>query len=278
MKQRIPLHIANLNSQDHSSGLFKKTARITYHAAAIVCIGFVTLSLLSANNGSDRALAAFKKINPDANITNSIVRESLVEITAKNRTVYSTLDGKWFLYGQLFNGRTGEAITTSLMQPEQQALLPKQSNPEQRIPQNVLSSLSAYAIPGGSLGKSQLTILSDPDCSYCRQLNAELKQLSDQVETRTLLFPIEELHPGATEKSSNIWCYKDKDRGFALESAFKGELIEIADGCKASSVLTAIAEFADQNGFTGTPVLITEDGRVHQGYLNAQQIKQWMKL
>ena len=269
----LPKHLANLNySPNHSTTHpFKKIGLVAYHCTAIISIGLVASSIFSANHSSDRAVEAIKKINPSIAISNVKTRGSLVEISAKNKTVFATADGKWFVYGQLFNGTTGERVVGD--QPDRQAAMPAIAEPQ--IPESDFSKIAGYSIQSGKKGMPKITILSDPDCPFCKQLDGELKKL--EIETHTLLFPIEELHAGAVVKAAGIWC--SKNRIEALDGAFKGKPVEPVGGnCDATPMLSTISDFAEHNGFTGTPVLIAEDGRVHQGYMNAQQIKQWLKL
>lgn len=279
---RVPKHLMNLGSsgQDHSSPRkIKKIVIVAYHCAAIVSIGLVFSSVFNASRSSDRAIEAMKKINPGIAITSVKDRGSLTEITAKGRTIYATVDGKWFLFGQLFDGSNGARVvdeqeirSASVQQPVAQAQ--KQT---QQIPVDELGALASLAIPGGTKGAAKLFILSDPDCPFCKRLDGELKRL-DGIETQTLLFPIEELHPGVSDKAAGIWCALDKSK--ALDDAFNGsgDVKPVNPDCDAKQALSTISAFADRHGFTGTPILMTEDGRVHQGYLTAQQIKQWLGL
>ena len=55
-------------------------------------------------------------------------------------------------------------------------------------------------------GARKLAIFSDPDCPYCRRLEAEIKGLSD-VTIYTFLMPIQSLHPEARGKARN-YCSK----------------------------------------------------------------------
>jgi len=63
-------------------------------------------------------------------------------------------------------------------------------------------------------GARTLAIFSDPDCPYCRRLEAEMTSLTD-ITIYTFLMPIASLHPEARSKAIAIWCSKGPGRGLA---------------------------------------------------------------
>jgi len=58
-------------------------------------------------------------------------------------------------------------------------------------------------------GKRKMAVFSDPDCPYCRKLEAELEKVTD-VTIYTFLFPIASLHPQAGDKARAVWCAPDR--------------------------------------------------------------------
>lgn len=46
--------------------------------------------------------------------------------------------------------------------------------------------------------------------------------------------------------------------------------------CDSRPALAAVREFAKKHGLTGTPVLISGDGRVHRGYLTPEKLMAWL--
>lgn len=252
----------------------KTIAIYSYHGIAAISLAVVVSSLFTASQSEDRAISAMTKLNPGIKIDHVKLRGSLVEISAKNKTVFATVDGKWFVHGQLFDGATGDLVAGESLQQHE----PSQ---EVSVAPTDWSDLTNYAIRTGKKGMPKLAVLIDPDCSYCRQLDGELLRLGNQVETYTLLYPIDEIHPGATQKAAWIWCAKDQ--GVALGNVMHDEIEAITppkSDCQASAdtMLAAVSAFADRNGLTGTPALITEDGRIHRGFMTAGQIRQWLQL
>jgi thiol:disulfide interchange protein DsbC len=49
------------------------------------------------------------------------------------------------------------------------------------------------------------------------------------------------------------------------------------DGCDSKPALDAVREFSRKHGLSGTPVLISGNGRIHHGYLPPDQLLAWLR-
>jgi len=59
-------------------------------------------------------------------------------------------------------------------------------------------------------GSRKLVVFSDVDCPFCKRLEQnELSKITD-VTVYTFLYPIEQLHPDAANKSRLIWCASNR--------------------------------------------------------------------
>ena len=58
-------------------------------------------------------------------------------------------------------------------------------------------------------GSRRLVLFEDPDCPYCHKLEQELTTITD-VTMYVFLYPLEDLHPGATGQAHAIWCSPDR--------------------------------------------------------------------
>lgn len=140
--------------------------------------------------------------------------------------------------------------------------------PEDKAPEKVsFTGLAASgAIVWGGSGET-VTVFSDFHCSYCRLLHQALKDLGVRVEER----PISIL--GTRALSEGVLCSPDKPA--ALERAYAGEAVS-AKPCDASG-LDANESFAARHGFSGTPVLVRNDGAVLRGYRPREFLAAWLK-
>jgi thiol:disulfide interchange protein DsbC len=121
-------------------------------------------------------------------------------------------------------------------------------------------------------GTRRLAIFEDPDCPYCRRLEHELAGIDD-LTVYVLLFPLEQLHPGATAKSSRIWCSADRARAWA--EAQRDVEPRAAPSCRHP--LQRIARYARASGIKATPTLVFENGLRVPGAIDAADIEKLLQ-
>jgi thiol:disulfide interchange protein DsbC len=72
------------------------------------------------------------------------------------------------------------------------------------------------------------------------------------------------------DKAVTVWCARD--RRIAYQLAMKGNAVAApGGGCDARPVLAGY-QFGQKMGLTGTPVILTEDGHLIDGYVPAEQL------
>ncbi|MDP3778338.1 DsbC family protein [Methylotenera sp.] len=107
-------------------------------------------------------------------------------------------------------------------------------------------------------GSRKLVVFSDVDCPYCKRLERnELSNITD-VTIYTFLYPIEQLHPDAANKSKLIWCAKDRVKAWE-DWILRDQLASSAGSCDVP--LEKVGELARKIGVTSTPTLIFSDGK-----------------
>ena len=119
----------------------------------------------------------------------------------------------------------------------------------------------------GPRGKT-ITVFSDFRCGYCKRLHETLETLNVKVVER----PISVL--GTRPISEAVICSPDKRR--AVNQAYDGRSITTGSDCDTSG-LDANEAFARQHGFSGTPVIVREDGAVVHGYRPRQFLENWIQ-
>lgn len=128
---------------------------------------------------------------------------------------------------------------------------------------------SAIKIVKGD-GKRRMAVFEDPDCPYCRQLELDLAKV-DNVTIYVFLYPIEQLHRGATEKSSKIWCAEDRNKAWQ-EAVLKGLVPDNPGKCETP--LQKLANFGRRMRITGTPTLFFGNGERVSGAIPVARIEQ----
>src|SRR5512142_2626491 len=121
-------------------------------------------------------------------------------------------------------------------------------------------------------GSRKLVIFSDADCPFCHRLEGEIRNL-DNVTIYTFLFPIDQLHPNAAQKSKQIWCSADKAKAWDAFFA-SGKVPDNKGDCGDPVAKTqALGQSLHINA---TPTLIFADGTMIPGALPLPQIEKEM--
>lgn len=107
-------------------------------------------------------------------------------------------------------------------------------------------------------GKKMVYMFFDPDCPYCKKAREKLNTYSGEYRVVLKYFPLEQIHPGATEKSI------DEEAAWLKKS--RKDITGEADILKEAKKMVEedIAE-ARKAGLDGVPAYVMEDGTLKQG-------------
>lgn len=166
--------------------------------------------------------------------------------------LYLTADGKYALRGDLIQLDTGRNLSAEDRAAARSAYLTAMGEKDMIV----------FAPPHP---RHVLTVLTDIDCGYCRQLAGDMPQLMARgVELRYLAYPRSGLDSPSWAKAVAVWCAKDRQTAYRF--AMQGNAIVAAAACDQSAVMTGY-DLAKKLGLQGTPLIITESGRLIDGYL-----------
>jgi len=119
-------------------------------------------------------------------------------------------------------------------------------------------------------GTRKVAIFADPMCPYCQMLEREMQDVTN-VTIYTFLYPIESLHPGASVKSVEIWCSKDRSGAW---SKWMVQKVKPADTqCKGTPV-EEVQKLGAKLHIDSTPTLFTVDGKRTRGAIKHNEIEQ----
>lgn len=235
--------------------------KLKYLAASVIAaILFVAVSQLAVANEANlkKAIeAAYPKFKVESVIKTPYA--GLYEVFMNGQIVY-TDEKLTFLIaeGHLVDPKTKKDITG-----ERLAELTK-------IDFNSLPLDKAIKVVKGD-GSRKIAVFSDVDCPFCKRLEQnELSQI-DNVTIYTFLYPLEQLHPNAAEKSKLIWCANDRVEAWN-NWVFKNKLPKKSGNCKVP--LEEIGQLARKVGVTSTPTLIFADGKRMMGAQPYKRIEQ----
>ena len=128
-------------------------------------------------------------------------------------------------------------------------------------------------VMGPKTAKKKVVVFTDPDCPFCKKLHEEIKQvlaMRTDVAFYIMPFPLP-MHKDAYKKVQAILCEKSLA---LLDDAFAGKTLT-EPACPNELVEKNIA-LAKELGFSGTPMLVRDDGTVLSGYRPAEQLSEWI--
>lgn len=184
--------------------------------------------------------------------------EGVFEVAMGSNLAYVDASGQFFLFGHLYDMKAQRDLTA------------ERRDELTRIDFRALPLSDALKEVRGS-GARTFAIFSDPDCPYCRKLEAEIESLTD-VTIYTFLMPIASLHPAARHKAIAVWCAADPIQ--AWHALMWHEESPEALAC-AHPIDRNIA-LGERLGISGTPTLVTIRGHVLAGAASAEQIEAWL--
>lgn len=119
-------------------------------------------------------------------------------------------------------------------------------------------------------GPRQVIEFTDPDCPFCRKVDAILEGRTD-LTRHIFFYPLEGLHPKAAAKSRFILCSKDKEK--ALREVYAGvwdnkALPPVANDCQ-ETILDEHIRLGGSLGVRGTPTIWIDRTRIKGADLNA---------
>lgn len=233
--------------------MIKKTVTALVLAAA-------SLATFAQDAAPAQIAEKFKAMYPRT--TFKEVRKSPVagiyEVVMGQNIAYTDESGRYFIFGHLFDMKEQVDLTA------QRKVDSKKTEFPAPFLQNAIKTVKGD-------GSRHFAVFSDPDCTYCKRLEAELTKL-DNVTIHTFLYPLESLHPEAKTKAIAIWCAADKNKAWA-ESMLAGINPKLV---ACSNPVNDNITLGSRLGVVGTPTLIAMDGRMLPGAVSAEKLDQWL--
>jgi len=120
-------------------------------------------------------------------------------------------------------------------------------------------------------GSRTLALFEDPRCPYCRQLEQQLQNVSN-VTLYVFLYPLEQIHPGATELADRIWCSQDRGAAWSHWMINGAEPATLTATCDIGAI-GKLGELGNRLRISSTPTLFFSDGRRSRGVMSSEQIE-----
>ena len=180
-----------------------------------------------------------------------------IEISG-GRTIYGMEDGIHFFTGNLF--RLDGDITN---------LSELRQNTKRKQLMNAISDKDTIAFGEGRGGSLEtINVFTDVDCGYCRKLHSEIAEINALgIRVRYLAYPRGGIGSEGYEKLVTAWCAEDPQA--TLTNLKSGRTMKMSN---CESPVKDQYFLGQQIGISGTPAIITSDGRLFPGYLPAGEL------
>jgi thiol:disulfide interchange protein DsbC len=210
-----------------------------------------------ADQTTDKLKATLQARLPDLQIK-SITKApvaGLYEVNVGAQLIYSDANGDYVFVGDLLDTKAHANLTEARL---------AEIN---KVDFASLPLANAVKVVKGN-GSRKIAVFSDPNCPYCKQLEASLKSI-DNVTVYTFLYPV--LSDDSTAKAKAIWCSADRAK------AWEAWMLERrapsgAGSCDTSAIDKNLALGRGMN-VTGTPTIILADGRRLPGAVSADALE-----
>jgi thiol:disulfide interchange protein DsbC len=128
---------------------------------------------------------------------------------------------------------------------------------------------SQMLVYGPASAAHTITVFTDVDCPWCRQMHSEMAEYNRLgIRVRYLFYPRSGPDTESWAKAETVWC--SADRKAAFTRATLGEKLKLAP-CPGSPVARDY-QLGRDIGISGTPGVVLESGDLIPGYLSPPQL------
>lgn len=216
---------------------------------------------LSTTVDGSQLVARLKAVRPEIPVAGVFPTplEGVYALELTNGTVlYGTADGRFLFVGDLYELNDDDLVnlTEDWRTAKRRRL----------IDAVALDDMAVFPAPGKR--KAVVHVFTDVDCTFCRKLHLEMAAINALgIEVRYLAYPRAGIGSRSYQKIVSAWC--SDDRNLAITELKLGNSIPdrtcenpVADHYELGSLV----------GVTGTPAIVTEDGRLIPGYMTASDL------
>jgi thiol:disulfide interchange protein DsbC len=180
----------------------------------------------------------------------------IYEIVLEGQVFYLSQDGRYAMQGQLVDLATRTNLTEERLKTIRAAAI------------NALDERDMVVF-GPKQAKYTVSVFTDIDCGYCRQLHQHVNDYNKLgIKIRYLSFPRAGIGSSSYDKAVDVWCAKNRQQ--AMTQAKADKPVENTSQCK--NPVASQFNLGQSLGVNATPTLILEDGTMLPGLVRPQTL------
>jgi thiol:disulfide interchange protein DsbC len=182
------------------------------------------------------------------------------ELTRGADIAYVTADAKYAFSGDLLNLDNNDNLTEAHRREVRAKLIGA-------IPE------SQMLVFGPRDPKYTVTVFTDVDCAYCRQLHSQIGEYNHLgIRVRYLFYPRTGPNTPSWTKAEEVWC--SSNRNEALTQAKRGTRVT-AKAC--SNPVARHYALGQDFALQGTPAIVLASGELISGYVTPDELAQHLQ-
>ena len=232
-----------------------------------VAVTLLNATMVNAKEPTKEIIAGVKSLAPTATVSSMEdtpvdgISEIVIETGRGGEVYYISNDGKYLLNGNMIETASRQDLTENKKSGIRKEVVAKFGKQERIdfFPDEM---------------KHHLTVFTDIDCGYCRKLHNQIDEYNELgIGISYLFFPRAGLKSASFDKAVTVWCSDDKQE--AMTSAKAGIKLEnkSCDNPIKDQYMAGQAA-----GVTGTPAMVTDNGKLMPGYLPPEALLQRLTL
>lgn len=241
-----------------------KTLTILLSAVGVLLLNFAAaqadevVSTASADLATDKAVIASIYGGVEADDVRTTPVPGLYEIVVDGGVYYVSADGEYIINGTML--RISDDGQEDITEPRRQEVRRDLVNQVQE------SDMVVYTPKGET--KYTITVFTDTSCYYCRELHKQMAGYNAVgIKVRYMAYPRRGPNSPDAKVMQSVWCADDKEA--AMTTAKMQKPVEEKQ-CDAP--INQQFMIGRQVGVTGTPAVVTEDGKLIPGYRPPAQL------
>lgn len=182
------------------------------------------------------------------------------ELVSGGDVAYFTADGVHMVQGTLYNVQDRRNLSEDALSAGRLKAL------------STVSKNAFVVYPAKGKAKHTITVFTDPSCTFCQRLHAEIPALNDHgVAVQYALFARSGNGTLTNRQMQEVLCSDDPKQAMESLMAAPNKNSSGAE-CPAAYELAQVTKVANQVGLKGTPHIVTDSGRAMSGFMPAKEL------